>query len=945
MLARKLTLVEIGVGALPSPSPAAPRYSTWFPVAYRPPEVPPVDGVVPNPVADGVLIEWNPVDQAGVIYVIERGPSPQGPWTEIYRTVETRYLYSDGSGTKWWFRITPTVRGKPGSGSVVEATPSPTTNDLIEQQQWLAKEIADRIEGDAIEAAARADGLADAARDLLAEAALRQQGVSDAMEAITQEAQHRADGDLNERLAREAAITLEAETRQSDVESLSRALSEIVAGSGTQFDSRKIWYFDTTAEGWTGNGSDPTVIDGWLRPANGTEASWVQSPPALEIDGSAYRFAKLRVKRVGTPVWNGYLQWITADDQNWDVDKRAPIPQPLWDDHGVATVDVADIAWWPGEVDAVRLQFGDEQAVANYFMVDWVAIGRPTPGAGVALVQEEARARVTGDVAEASKRESLAAQLRGDYEGTDLSQVATGLFASERDARVSADEAAVTAIEILQARMPVGDGPLATEASVTEERQARADGDSANAEAIRLVKARMPDGEGLVASVEALETVSARVEVTEDGLRAVGERVTSMTAQLEGDHAGDEDTYSGDLDVFAGSKTVYTVIAEGDLANAEAVVRLDANVGQFKALTTQQLQAMATDVSAQAQRIDTVQVELEGKASAEAVSQLRSSVEQNADGIEAVAESLQGVRVDLDGKASAQVVQGMEARVVQTEGGLAQVLAKAFLHLIADGGNGPLVGGMELGNDGNVVSLRFLTNSMEIVAPNGAAEGMEWRNGYLRVWKGAAQRIIGPGFGANGDNLIDYFGPNVGAAAASKTNAMMWMDANGSAYFGGQLSAGVLRNAVQTTTTQTIGTELVNGPFATNGRVRTVTVSFTRRHERVQTSLGPSGFVAGAGQNTARVDIYRKVGNNAETLWQVLNVGGSVNIMNEPDTSDRAVSNWGGSFTVNDTSPSSETMQYRAVITGFTAQDVTHTSGTFQQQTITQSLSMISVEM
>lgn len=273
------------------------------------------------------------------------------------------------------------------------------------------------------------------------------------------------------------------------------------------------------------------------------------------------------------------------------------------------------------------------------------------------------------------------------------------------------------------------------------------------------------------------------------------------------------------------------------------------------------------------------------------------------------------------------------------------MLAKAFLHLIADGGNGPLVGGMELGNDGNVVSLRFLTNSMEIVAPNGAAEGMEWRNGYLRVWKGAAQRIIGPGFGANGDNLIDYFGPNVGAAAASKTNAMMWMDANGSAYFGGQLSAGVLRNAVQTTTTQTIGTELVNGPFATNGRVRTVTVSFTRRHERVQTALGPSGFVAGGGQNTARVDIYRKIGNNAETLWQVLNVGGSVNIMNEPDTSDRAVSNWGGSFTVNDTSPSSETMQYRAVITGFTAQDVTHTSGTFQQQTITQSLSMISVEM
>ncbi|WP_223484750.1 hypothetical protein [Stenotrophomonas indicatrix] len=944
MLQRKLTLVEIGVGALPSPSPPAPRYSTWFPVAYRPPEVPPVDGVVPNPVADGVLIEWNPVGQAGVIYVIERGPSPQGPWTEIYRTVETRYLYSDGSGTKWWFRITPTVRGKPGSGSVVEATPSPTTNDLIEQQQRLAKEIADRIEGDAIEAAARADGLADAARDLLAEAALRQQGVSDAMEAITQEAQHRADGDLNERLAREAAITLEAETRQSDVESLSRALSEIVAGSGTQFDSRKIWYFDTTAEGWTGSGSDPTVIDGWLRPANGTEAPWVQSPPALEIDGSAYRFAKLRVKRVGTPVWNGYLQWITAEDQNWDVDKRAPIPQPLWDDHGVATVDVADIAWWPGEVDAVRLQFGDEQTVANYFMVDWVAIGRPTPGAGVALVQEEARARVAGDVAEASKRETLGAQLRGDYEGTDLSQVATGLFAAERDARVSADEASATAIEILQARMPVGDGPLATEASVTEERQARADGDSANAEAIGRVSARMPAGDGAVASAEALDAVSARVEETEDGVRAVGDRTSSLEAQMTYKHAGDRDWNAGDRNVYAGVKTWQSVIVQGDKATAKQVESVRAELGEFEASATRSIEVIATEQAAQAVQVQHLGVELDGKASADYVEEISARVEITEQGIEAVTGQLTSVKAEVDGKASAQVVQGMEARVVQTEGGLAKVMAKAFLHLIADAGNGPLVGGMELGNDGNVVSLRFLTNSMEIVAPNGASEGMEWRNGYLRVWKGAAQRIIGPGFGANGDNLIDYFGPNVGAAAASKTNAMMWMDANGSAYFGGQLSAGILRNAVQTTTTQTIGTELVNGPFASNGRVRTVTVSFTRRHERVQTTLGPSGFVAGAGQNTARVDIYRKIGNNAESLWQVLNVGGSVNIMNEPDGADRAVSNWGGSFTVNDTSPSSETMQYRAVISGFTAQDVTHTSGTFQQQTITQSLAVISVE-
>lgn len=138
--------------------------------------------------------------------------------------------------------------------------------------------------------------------------------------------------------------------------------------------------------------------------------------------------------------------------------------------------------------------------------------------------------------------------------------------------------------------------------------------------------------------------------------------------------------------------------------------------------------------------------------------------------------------------------------------------------------------------------------------------------------------------------------------------------------------------------------ELVNGPFATNGRVRSVTVSFSRRHIRTKTTYGSDGFVAGAGQNTARVEIYRRVGEGAESLWQVLNASGGVNILNETDGPDNATSDWGGSFTVNDTSPSAQTMTYRAVITSFTEQTVTHTSGSFQQQSITQSLSIISVE-
>ncbi|HHA2975377.1 TPA: hypothetical protein ACOFD8_002747 [Stenotrophomonas maltophilia] len=491
MQARKLTLVEIGVGALPSASPVAPRYSTWFPVPFKAPDVPPANGVNPTPVADGVVLEWDAVNLEGVVYVISRSESQDGPWTEIHRTTETRYVYSDGSGKTWWFQITPTVRGKTGTGTVVGVVPPTTSKDLAEQQAKLAAEISARIQAIADEAAARAAGLAQAAQDLVAEALLRQQGVTEAMQAISAEAQARIDAILNEKMAREAAITREEQLRQSADESLARAVSEVAAGSGTQFDSIKLWPFNQTIEGWTGNGA-PTLVDGWLRPANHATAPWVQSPVALAVDGSAYRFVKLRVKRVGSPTWSGFLQWITATDQAWNTQKRAAIPEPAWDVNGVATVDVQDIAWWPATVDAIRLQLGAAQTVANYYLIDYIAVGRPQPGASVALVQEETQARITADAAEATQRTALAVQMRGNYTGTDPLQLTAGLAYEELKARVAADSAQVQRISTMEARMPVGTGSLATAASVTALQEATATTTSALAQSITTINATLP---------------------------------------------------------------------------------------------------------------------------------------------------------------------------------------------------------------------------------------------------------------------------------------------------------------------------------------------------------------------------------------------------------------------------------------------------------------------
>ncbi|HDS1307979.1 TPA: hypothetical protein ACOENK_000759 [Stenotrophomonas maltophilia] len=710
MQARKLTLVEIGVGGLPSASPVAPRFSTWFPVPFKAPDVPPTNEVSPTPVADGVVLEWDAVNLEGVVYVISRSESQDGPWTEIHRTTETRYVYSDGSGKTWWFQITPTVRGKAGAGTVVGAVPPTTSKDLAEQQAKLAAEISARIQAIADEAAARAAGLAQAAQDLIAEALLRQQGVTEVMQAISAEAQARIDAILNEKLAREAAITQEQQLRQSADESLARSVSEVAAGSGTQFDSIEIWPFNQTTDGWTGNGA-PTLVDGWLRPANHATAPWVQSPVALAVDGSAYRFVKLRVKRVGSPAWGGSLQWITTTDQAWSTQKLAVIPEPAWDASGVATVDVQDIAWWPATVDAIRLQLGTEQSVANYFLIDYVAVGRPQPGASVAVVQAETEARISADAAEAAQRNTLAVQIRGNYTGSDPLQLTSGLAYEELKARVAADAAQVRRISTMEARMPAGEGALATAASVTSLEEATATTTGALAQSITTINASLPaiidqgnnnaqaisdlstkvtqhdetitSQAGLItalrsdvtdlagttaANTTALQQLTTRVTTAEDKIETTSQQITQLQTGVDGVNA------KADANSAAIQGLTATVTQQGQKleATAQDLTSLKTQVGDVNATAFNQLQTtviqQGTTLDATAQDLTQLRTQV-GDVNATAVNQLKTQVQQDGGKIDANAQAIQGLQVKVDGYPDAAVMQSMEASIDQLGGG------------------------------------------------------------------------------------------------------------------------------------------------------------------------------------------------------------------------------------------------------------------------------------
>ncbi|HCU1259825.1 TPA: DUF1983 domain-containing protein [Klebsiella pneumoniae] len=273
---------------------------------------------------------------------------------------------------------------------------------------------------------------------------------------IEDEARARADALLQEKNNRQSEISNLSTQVQTVNESLAQQISQIAAGTGEQFDSLKIWYFDTNSEGWTEDdgGTVPMSVtdDGWLKSSNSTASC--RSPNNMVIDANAYRFLKLRIKKVGKPTWSGKLYWIGASEQGWSESRSLVIDEPEYDANGVATLTIHDIDWRASTtIRRFRFDFLKNQSDTNNLLIDWVAVGRPTPGAGMAALQDEKSARVDADAAEAANRNALAVQMRGSYEGNDLSKVGSGLIFQEQLARVTADKAEAMARQSLETKV------------------------------------------------------------------------------------------------------------------------------------------------------------------------------------------------------------------------------------------------------------------------------------------------------------------------------------------------------------------------------------------------------------------------------------------------------------------------------------------------------------
>ena len=478
-----------------------------------------------------------------------------------------------------------------------------------------------------------------------------------------------------------ASGNLTAEVRRVDQaridgeNALALSIASLAVGTDNQFDAAHIWHFDASVEGWTGGAWQ---TGGWLR-----TSGQLTSPAGLDLAGARYSQIRLRLRRSGSVTWAGYAWWAAAG-QAWDAARRIAIAEPTWtEDVGLITVTVP----WTGAIDRVRLEFG-----TGTLDLDWIALGRPAPGASSAELDSLRQAMISADEAMAEDITQIDARLAG-AEG-DLGAQAGAIDGLE--ARVTTAEGTITAqgsaLTALEGRVTDAEAQVDLNADAIDalKTYVESGGDGSQvvaAEAIRALRSavRRLAAEGAEAAArdhlgirqvreyvaEASQSLTTRIDLTDSQVRVVAEAVTLLQAAIPGLASAQ-----------ALQSLVTTVIEQGDLlsSQAQAITDLQAGLdGKASAGALQQLGATVTGqgntITAQGQAITALQSGLAEKADASAVQQLGTTVAQHGVDLSAQGQAITSIEAELGdlgtalaGKAGASALQALEGRVDAAEG-------------------------------------------------------------------------------------------------------------------------------------------------------------------------------------------------------------------------------------------------------------------------------------
>ncbi len=209
------------------------------------------------------------------------------------------------------------------------------------------------------------------------------------------------------------------------------------------------------------------------------------------------------------------------------------------------------------------------------------------------------------------------------------------------------------------------------------------------------------------------------------------------------------------------------------------------------------------------------------------------------------------------------------------------------------------------------------------------------QGGQLRLIGSAYMKVqTSTPFGPDG--LVEWYGPKLLSGSEPnwnllrKSNAITYLSANGDAYFGGSLSAGVLKTAV-TNTTKTVYSNnsypVLVGPFGTNRKSKVVVVSFNMNGTSHTTGSGA------ATQPRLQWQLQRKIGSGG---WATVSNGlftGTTNKEWDPEYNRYLVfERISGSSTYTDNHSSSSDFSYRVKVISQTRY---HSTDNTDQQELT----------
>ncbi|MEC4724511.1 phage tail protein [Shewanella sp. D64] len=207
-----------------------------------------------------------------------------------------------------------------------------------------------------------------------------------------------------------------------------------------------------------------------------------------------------------------------------------------------------------------------------------------------------------------------------------------------------------------------------------------------------------------------------------------------------------------------------------------------------------------------------------------------------------------------------------------------------------------------------------------------AIEGRHFKASQLiesPIIQGGEFRLVGTGFMKvmratpfGPDGLVEWYGPklltgtNPNYNALKKSNAITYLSANGDAYFGGTLSAGVFKNGGTVTVKTPYPSNsypLTIGPFGTNGNSKTVVVSFylSASYSSTSNSTNPA-------QPKLSWQLQRKIGSGG---WSTISSGifnGTTTVEYDQETNRyHSFEHLSGSSTTVDNNTSTNDFHYR----------------------------------